>query len=688
MFDLPVTDPVLIFALAMVIFLIAPIIMSKLRIPGIIGLIIAGIIVGPNGLGILDRDPTIILLGTVGLLYIIFIAGLEIDLDGFKKYRNRSVIFGLLSFTIPFIFGTILGFLLEYSLPAAILLGSILGSHTLLAYPIASRLGVSKNKAVTTAVGGLILTDTLALLVLAVIAGLKQGDISILFWLNLGVSLTLYVCFVLFLVPMIGKFFFRSVTSHSSMEYLFVMSVLFVCAYIATIAGVQPIIGAFLAGLALNRLIFEQGPLMNRIKFVGNALFIPFFLLSVGMLVDFRVLIEEPLALVFAFSIVALVNMGKSLAAWIAGKIYQYSNDEIKVMYGLTIPQAAATLAATLVGYELGLFSLAIVNGVIIMILVTCLIGPYMVEKYSRKIAQYEMAQPYQQSAAPERILIPLANPKTIESLLDLAFILKTPTSAEPLYPISVVRGNGGGEEAKVAEAERMLGHAVMYASGADIPIRLLTRVDHNPSSGIIRAVTDTRISMIIVGWNGKLSTPQRILGGVIDQVLEQTNQMMLVTKLTHPLNTTKRMILILPPMVYRKPGFIQSIQTIKRMASQIGAVIVCLVIKGDQNHYKKLINDQKPDIPIHYERIYKWKDLERDYFQQLKNDDLILVISARRGTIAWHPYLEKLPREISKVSQESFIILFPEENENIDLRGTRGTSLPKTVLPDREYEN
>ncbi|WP_342707807.1 cation:proton antiporter [Anaerobacillus alkalilacustris] len=685
--ELPVTDPVLIFALAMVIFLFAPIIMNRLRIPGIIGLIFAGIFVGPNGLGILDRDPTIVLLGTVGLLYIIFIAGLEIDLDGFQKYRNRSLVFGLLSFTIPFALGFALGIIMEYSIPAAILLGSILGSHTLLAYPIASRLGVAKNKAVTTAVGGLIMTDTLALLVLAIIAGMKQGDINITFWVQLIGSLTLFSLVVLFGVPVIAKFFFRNMSSHGSMEYIFVMSILFVCAYIAIVAGVQPIIGAFLAGLALNRLIFEQGPLMNRIKFIGNAIFIPFFLLSVGMLMDFRVLLEEPKALIFAFSIVVLVNIGKLSAAWVSGGIYRYSKDEVKLMYGLTIPQAAATLAATLVGYELGLFSLALVNGIIIMILVTCMIGPYLVEKYSRKIAEAEEEQPYERSQAPERILIPLANPKTIEGLFDLAFIVKTPTSNEPLYPISVVRENGGDEAAKVAEAEKMLGHAVMYAAGADIPIRLLTRVDYNAASGIIRAMTDTRISTVIVGWNGKLSTPQKILGGILDQILEQTNQMMLVAKLIHPLNTTKRIVLILPHLSCKKPGFKESIRIVKLMANRLGATLLCLVVKGDQNYYGKLVNEQKPDVDVTLETVDKWMHLEENYLHRFKKDELIIVISARRGTVAWHPYLEKLPRKISKSTSENFIVIFPEEVETVDLRGSRGTTLPTTFLPDREYD-
>lgn len=687
MIELPITNPVLIFALAMVIFLVAPIIMNKLKIPGLIGLIIAGIVVGPNGLGVLDRDPTIVLLGTVGLLYIIFIAGLEIDLDGFKKYRNRSFVFGSLSFTIPFLLGTVLGIFLQFSLPASILLGSLLGSHTLLAYPIASRLGIAKNKAVTTTVGGTIMTDTSALLVLAIIAGMMQGDLSTSFWLQMVLSLTVFVFIVLFIVPIIARSFFRNMSSHGSMEYLFVMAILFVCAFFASVAGVEPIIGAFLAGVALNRLIFEQGPLMNRIKFVGNAIFIPFFLLSVGMLMDFRALIEQPKAWLVAVSIVAFVNLGKGMAAWISGKIYHYSKDEIKLMYGLSIPQAAATLAATLVGYEIGLFSLAVVNGVIIMILVTCLIGPYMVEKYSRKIVEFEEEQPYEKSEAPERILIPLANPKTIEALLDLAFIIKTPTSNEPLYPISVVQSNGGAEAAKVAEAEKMLGHAVIYASGADIPIRLLTRVDHNPASGIVRAIKDTRISMIIAGWNAKLSTSQRILGSVLDQVLAQTTEMLIVSKLTAPINTTKRIILIIPPMAFRKRGFKDAIRVIKKIANQLSAEFLCLVLKGDQTYYENVINQEKPELQLILETVDKWKHLEENYFHRFNKDDLIIILSARRGTIAWHPNLETLPKKLAQLCAENFLIFYPTEEGNIDLRGTRGTSLPITVLPNREYD-
>lgn len=683
----PITNPVLIFAIAMLIFLLAPLIMAKLKIPGIIGLIFAGVIVGPNGIGLLERDPTIILLGTVGLLYIIFIAGLEINLEGFKKYRQQSLVFGSFSFFIPFIFGIILGFILDYSIAGSILLGSLLGSHTLLAYPIASRLGITKNKAVTTTVGGTIVTDTSALLILAIVAAAMTGELSPSFWITMIGLLVLYVIAVLLIIPLLAKSFFRTLGGGDGfLEFTFVMTILFVSAYLATLVGLEPIIGSFLAGLALNRYILEHSPLMNRIKFVGNALFIPFFLLSVGMLMDLSVLINEPSAWILSALIVLFVNSGKFLGAWVSGKIYKYSSDEIKLMFGLSIPQAAATLAATLVGYDLGLFDQATVNGVIVMILVTCMIGPYVVEKYSRKLALLEEQKPYEPNEAPQRILIPVANPKTMESLLDLAFILRG-KDMEPIYPLSVVQEYNGRAAEKVAEAEKLLNKAVSYCSGADIPVHLLTRVDQNITSGIVRAMEESRITTVVIGWNGKLSTPQRIFGGTLDQVLDRTTEMIFVSKLDNTLNTTKKIICVLPPGIDHKTGYYEAIQSIKLIAGQLGATLVVVVIKDDMAYHKQSFARIKPDITTKYTHLSSWNELQH-YLLLLKKDDLMLIMSARRGTIAWHPRLEEFPRMLSKSDVVNFIIVYPPEKEKVDLRGSRGIPIPRTLLPKSRYDD
>ncbi|WP_078555154.1 cation:proton antiporter [Bacillus alkalicellulosilyticus] len=687
MIEQPITNPVLIFAIAMVVFLLAPIIMVRLKLPGIIGLILSGVIIGPNGIGLLERDPTIILLGTVGLLYIIFIAGLEIDLEGFRKYRRRSIIFGSLSFSIPCLLGTFFGLMLGYSIAASLLLGSVLGSHTLLAYPIASRLGIAKNKAVTTTVGGTIMTDTSALLFLAVIAASLQGELTPSFWIQMFLVIAIYVVAVLLIVPKLAKWFFRNVSSDGSVDFIFVMTVLFVTAYFAIVAGLEPIIGGFLAGLALNRFIVEHSPLMNRIKFLGNALFIPFFLLSVGMLMDIRVLIEQPSAWIMAAGIVLLVQLGKYTAAWMSGKFFRYSKEEIKLMFGLSIPQAVATLAATLVGFELGLFDEATVNAVIVMILVTCIVGPYMVEKYSRKIAVIEEQKPYEPNDQEERILIPLANPKTLESLLDLAFVLRG-KSQEPLFPLTVVRKGNGGSDAKVAEAEKMLGHAVTYAAGAQIPIQLLTRVDENIASGVVRAIEETRISTIVIGWNGKLSTPQRIFGGILDQLLERTNEMVLVSRIGYPLNIMKRIVVVIPPGLNHKAGYYEALRKIKTIAVEVGATVEAIVIHDDTDKYEETFSKLKPDVKVNFTQSNSWNELMRESLSMLKNDDLVVVISARRGTVAWHPQLERIPRELSKSATESFIMIYPPESEQVDSRGSRGTAVPRTYLPFNQYED
>lgn len=687
MFTSPITDPVLIFAIAMVLFLFAPLIMTRFKIPGIIGLIFAGVIIGPNGFGLLDRDPTIVLLGTVGLLYIIFIAGLELDLEGFKKYRQKSLVFGTFSFIIPFILGTVLGFVLNYSVAGSILLGSILGSHTLLAYPIASRFGVTKNKAVTTTVGGTLVTDTSSFVLLAIIAASVEGEITTAFWIKMFISLAIYVALVFIVIPYLARFFFRIFSTDGNQEFIFVMAILFVTAYGARLAGLEPIIGAFLAGLALNRYIIEHGPLMNRIKFVGNALFIPFFLLSVGMLMDVRLLLTSPSSWLFASLIVLFVSIGKYLGAYVSGKLFGFTKEKIKIMFGLSVPQAAGTLAATLVGYDLGLFDQGTVNGMIVMILVTCIVGPYTVEKYSRKLALLEKQKPYEPSEAPKRILIPIANPKTMKSLLDLAFVIRGKTQ-EPIYPLTVAQTNEERSAEAVAEGEKMLSAAVTYAAGANVPVQLLTRIDRNITSGIVRAIEESRITTVVIGWNGKLSTPQRIFGSVLDHLLEQTDEAILVSKISQPLNTTKRIILILPKSVDHKSGYYDAVKTIKEIAYSLGANLSVIVVKDDIKGYEETFKQIKPNVTTQFSYMPSWGELIHSYLNTLKKDDLVIVLSSRRGTIGWHPRLEELPRKLATSTSESFIIFYPQEKEAFDSRGTKGIEMPRTILPKREYED
>jgi Kef-type K+ transport system membrane component KefB/nucleotide-binding universal stress UspA family protein len=683
----PIEEPVIIFAVAMVIFFLTPLLMKKLRIPGIIGPILAGVIIGPYGIHLLERDQTIVLLGTIGLLFIIFIAGLELDIDGFKRYRNRSILFGSLSFSIPLVLGTTVGIIFGYGLTASILLGSILGSHTLLAYPIASRLGISRNKAVTTAVGGTLLTDTFALLVLAVVSGAVEGQLSMQFWVKMIISLIIFVFIMLWGTPLVSRWFFRNAENEGVINFTYVMVILFVSGFLAIVAGMQPIIGAFLAGLALNRFVLDHGTLMNRIRFLGNALFIPFFLLSVGMLMDLSVLFNNPKAWIITAAILISVFIGKASAPVIISKIYKYSKIERNIIIGLTIPQAAATLAATLVGFEVGLLDQATVNAVIIMILLTCIAGPYLVEKHGRKLALKEQQRSSEIKKGPERILIPLSNPHTMESLIDLAFMIKhSNTEDQPLYPLTVVQKDVKTAQDEVANAEKMLGHAVMYAAGAEIPVRLITRVDQNVSNGIIRAIAEERISTVVVGWNAERKSNQ-LFGSVIDRFVDQTTQTVLVTKLGHPLKTTRRIILVLPYGADHKPGFNDALERIKMLTSRLSASLLVLVIYDSIDSYENHIKKIKPNPPTEIRQINNWSVLQEDYVSKLQEDDIVVIMSARKGTIAWHPELEELPKKLAKVNPESFVIYYPTEEEEVDLRGSRGIEVPKEVMRRKDYE-
>lgn len=660
--SLPFSDPVLIFALVMLIILLAPLLFRKLKIPGIVGLILAGAVVGPSMFGLLERDDTINLLGTVGLLYLMFMAGLSIDLNRFEKLRNRSIGFGLVSFAIPLAGAVATGiYLLDFSLASSLLLGSIVGSHTLLAYPIVERLGITKNTPVTMALGGTLVTDTMSLGLLAVIAGSVGDDLGPAYWFGFGTSVLIFVAAALLILPRLGRWYFRNVKHENNTDFVFMVAVLFTTAFLADLAGLASIIGAFMAGLLLNRLVPESGTLMSRIHFVGNALFIPFFLISVGMLVDIAVLSSLDVWIkIVAFT--ALVFTGKGLAAWIIKKMFKYTEAEGWVVYGLTTPQSAATLAVTLIGFELGFFDQVTVNAVVIMILFTCLVGPWLVEKYGRIVAIQEEEKPYEPSEAPQRILVPLANPETSDALMDIAFMVRDVKSEQSVYPLTVAR-DGKDVESQVARGEKMLSHAVIHAAAAEVPVNPVTMVDYNVASGVARAVREKLITNVIIGWNGQVSAKRRIFGSILDQLLSDLDEMVMVSKIVKPVNTFGRLVLAIPPFAALETGFPEAIRSIKLMTEQIGGNLVVLSTNERVPHVRKRVSKIKPDIDIDFQSINAWSKLPSWMEENQHEDDLFILVSAREGSLSWRPGLDRLPRVIAqKYPELSFITIYPSE--------------------------
>jgi Kef-type K+ transport system membrane component KefB len=387
-FQLPVANPVLMFAIVLLIILLSPILLRKIRIPAVVGFIIAGIIVSPHGFNVLKKNSAIELFSTIGLLYIMFIAGIELDLNDFAKKKHKSLVFGVLTFFIPILIGfPVCYYFLGYSLTTSILTASMFATHTLVAYPIASKYGVSKNEAVAVTVGGTILTDTTVLIILAIVMGSVKGGLDLMFWVRLIISLGIFTMIEFLLVPRIAKWFFNRVQNDKTSHYIFVLLVVFLSAFFAQLAGIEPIVGAFAAGLALNPLVPHTSKLMTQIEFVGNAIFIPFFLISVGMLVDLSVLFRGYHALMIAGALTVVALVGKWLSALITQKIYKYSNAQRGLIFGLSSSHAAATMAIILVGYKANIIDDNILNGTIILILVTCIVASFATEKASVKIS-------------------------------------------------------------------------------------------------------------------------------------------------------------------------------------------------------------------------------------------------------------------------------------------------------------
>jgi len=672
----PFKDPVVVFTIVLMVIFFAPLLLKKISVPGIIGLILAGAILGPKGFYILENDSSIKLFGKVGLLYIMFLAGLEIDLKEFKKKIGKSIVFGSLTFLIPMALGIglafyfVIGFLgipltqEEYThlaLPASILLASMFASHTLLAYPIVSRFGLLKNEVTTVTVGGTIITDTAALLVLAVIVSSTNGELDQSFWITLGVSLVIYCGIVFGIFPLVARWFFRYVESEGVYQYIFTLAIVFLAAMLAELAGIEAIIGAFCAGLALNRLIPHSSALMNRIEFVGNALFIPFFLISVGMLVDYRVLFEGPQALIVAAVMIFAANFSKFAAAFITQKIFGYNKHERNLMFGLSNAQAAATLAVVIIAFDIGIFNSNVLNGTILMILVTCLVSSFVTEKAAKKMAEVEAQKEVELPVVNDRIMIPLANPENMGKLMDFAILLKDTKSKEPLIPLAIVKDDKEAQTQLVL-AQRMLEKAMTHAAGSDTQVNIVARVDLNIAGGIIRAAKELFVTDLVIGWNGKASAQNYIFGSILDHVLGHTDITVYVSKIIHPIHTIKKIILAIPPNAHLEQGFQHWIQTVKRIAKQTGASIHGIAPKEIHEIVTKKFSKVSPNIDIKLKPFDEWEDfliLSKD----ITTNDLFFVIKSRPGAISYDKSFDKIPNYLIKYFGEvSFVVIYAEQ--------------------------
>ncbi|MEW5859687.1 MAG: cation:proton antiporter [Cyanobacteriota bacterium] len=632
-FSDPITDPVPVFLIIMAIMLVAPLLFERFKLPGIVGLILAGVVVGPHGLGVLERDSTIILLGTVGLLFLMFMAGLETSLDDLKYNADKAAIFGLATFALPMVLGTAAMLMLGYSFLAAILVASCFASHTLLALPVVTKLGIMRAPAVTATLGATLITNVLALLVLAIVVKAHQGSLNLSFWLFLIPSLIVYTVATLWGVPKIGRWFFRRFGHDEGAEFTFVVATLFVVSYAAELIDIEPIIGAFLAGIAITQLIPHLSPLMNRIQFIGNTLFVPFFLISVGMLINPGILISEPRSLLVAAVMILAEVISKFVAAWGPGKLFGFPFPSIMVMFGLSVAQAASTLAAITVAYQIKLVDQVTVNGIIAMILFTCIASPWVTARWGQGM-KLEVASPESRpeaglsvsSGAPEslRILVPVANPNTEDNLLYLALILakKTKGTLLPLHILSDSRGPISAES-KIQQ-NQLLAAAETIAHAAVTDVEPIGRIDDSVDKGILRTAQERDANLIICGWKGYSTYQENFFGGVIDNVVRRATVPVLISRFPHPIANTHRVFLAFTDIEASSPTFVQTVKLGQIIAEELKAVLQLLqVMKGSRRASLDLeAVGLKPDISIQQVR----GSLVSKVSKLLKTDDLLIL--------------------------------------------------------------
>lgn len=666
----PLTDPVLIFSVILFIILLAPIILHRFKIPDLIGLILAGALIGPNGLSIMARDSSIELFGKVGLLYIMFIAGLEIDLADLKKNYSRGVYFGLLTFLIPMGMGTAAGvYLLQLSWPSSVLLASMFASHTLMTYPIVSKYGVTKNRAVNVSIGATVITCLLALLVLAVIVGMSTGEINGNFWWRLSLSTAIFVTGILLFFPILGRWFFKRYED-SIAQYIFVLALVFMASFLSKLAGLEDIIGAFLAGLALNRLIPNTSALMSRIEFVGNALFIPFFLIGVGMLVDYRVFMNGWASLWVAFIMCLVATLSKWLAAYITEKTLHYTRDEGRLLFGLSNAQAAATLAAVLVGYQvvlgwtpegeaIRLLDENVLNGTVVMILVTCTIASFVTQRGAQNVAIADISaeELSGEEDTGDKILIPLSNAENVEELITLGTTVKSRKCKAMMMALSIIKSDSNDLSAE-KRSQALLDKAAKTAAASDHAIQGLMRYDINIVNGIKNVVKEHKITDIVLGLRKESDISDTFLGNLTEGVLTKCATTTMIYRPVQPLSTVKRYIVLIPADAEKEIGFPYWLIRVWNLSKNTGNKIV---FYGNYSVLSILQEVQrKHSIVAEFNEFSNWDDF-LVVSRAIHSDDALIVVMSRKNCPSYLRQMSLIPNYLNKYFQSnSCLLIYP----------------------------
>ncbi len=679
----PVIDPTWIFLIVLSIILLAPMLLNRLRIPHIIGMILAGTLIGPHGLNVLNRDASFEIFGNVGIYYIMFLAGLEMDMEGMKRHRLKGMAFGIMTFLIPFVTGWLIGVhVLHFSTWASLLVACILASHTLVSYPIVSRYGIQKHPMVIAAIIATMIALLLALFVLAGISGLVHGGDSNLFWVYFTMRVAIYITAVIMIVPRCCRFFFRRCSEPTTL-FAFVLAIVFLCGGIAKLNGLEGIFGAFLAGLVMSRYIPHVSPLMTRIEFVGNALFIPYFLIGVGMLINVRSLPNVNTLLILTLLLTA-GTLTKAVAAMLTGRLFKRNWTECNLMFGLTEAHAAGALAMMMVGTQLEiapgeqLMNSDMLNGVVLMILCSCIISSLATDRAARHLATAESINTTEPMGNPERFMVSISNPDNIDNLMDMAILLHHRKSAEPIVILSIINDENTSVK-KERSCRRALEQAARVASAADVSAKTMLRYGLHLAQSMIHTAKENNVTDLVIGLHHKRSPFDSFLGSTLEHLIKNSNCQLTITKLLMPANTLRRIVVAIPDKAEFEQGFGKWVVQLCRMASTLGCRIH---FWGTTTTLKQVrgIADGMKSVRTAYSELSDWDDLL--YLTgQVAYDHLLIIISARPGSISYQNSFEILPVQISKYfANNSLMLVYP------DLL-SEALTLPSFFSPMRQTE-
>ena len=660
-----ITDPTWSFFLMLVIILLAPLLLRRIRVPHIIALMLAGVLIGPFGLNLIARDRSVEIFGQVGIYYIMFLAALELNMGSVEHYGRRGLQLGLLTFLIPLLMG--LGsahYLLGYGLDTSLLLGCVLGSHTLVTYPIVSRFGLGRNPAVIISVVATAVAIFLALLMVAIVVGRLRPDTNGYYWLFFAVKCALYGTFVVMVFPRLGRWFLRRYDD-SVLQYIFILSLVFLSAALAELAGLEGLLGAFLTGLVINRLIPRTSPLMNRIEFVGNALFIPYFLIGVGMIIDVHILVSDAHTIWIVFVMVLTATVSKWVAVEAMHRTSRHSrHDSRMLMFGLTNAHAAGALAIVMIGTDpaVRLMDNAVLNGTVMLILFSCIISSVATTRGAQRTALRETQLEENRGSYHGKCLVAYSQEGSVASMTQMAMLIRNPYIPESIVGLSVSFDDKSVMQNNQA-GRKILERAQEMATAADVPMVTLNRVSTNIASGILHTMVENECGEVIVSLVDETTDmPRQSLGPIVENLLEGTYREVMAVCTIVPPSTLRRVVVAVPQKAEYEVGFYKWLEHVCRIGEQLDCHLEFQAHPDTLPYIRQYMRQKHGYVRTEYYEMQRWTQLV-SLASRLGDDDMLVAVSARPGFISHQSVLDRLPFIVRRYfSHTSVMLLYPDQ--------------------------